>query len=115
MGIRSPAAADYDDAMSDYSSSGESQRKPIHTFETSAALEDALPRRKSKRRSWWSSMVIRARRKNEMDDNKDGQSEGLLAPEGLLAESYLRRITISRRRTWYNYCIFGGISGLSVM
>lgn len=107
-----PAHTDYDDAMSDYSSSSESVRKPSHTFDS--PIEDALPRRIN-RRSWWSSMVVRARRKNEMDESKEGQSEGLLAPESLLADSYFRRISRSRRRSWYNYFIFGGISGLSVM
>lgn len=108
-----PVAADYDDddALSDYSSSGESLRKPSNTFDVSA--EDVSPRY-LKRRSWWSSMVVRARRKNDMEESKEGSAEGLLASEGLLPELYARRIS-RRRRSFYNYCIFGGISGLSVM
>ena len=50
-----------------------------------------------------------------MDDFKEGQTEGLLATENAIAEGHLKRPARSRRRAWYNYCIFGGIGGLSVM
>jgi hypothetical protein len=98
--------ADYDEAMSDYSSSAESLRKPLQPFDT--PLEDALPMRPA-RRSWWALMTVRARRKRGADESKEG------ADEGLLADIYTRRRISRRTRTWYNYCLFGGISGLTIM
>lgn len=105
-----------DDAMSDYST-----RKPLNTFDTleedDGFLEDGLsiPRRRrrssrgSRRRtSWWRNMVVRARRKISMDDLKNGLDEALLQ------DSFASRRT-RRKRTWYNYCIFGGISGLTIL
>jgi hypothetical protein len=97
--------AEYDDAISDYSSSGESLRKPLQPFDT--ALENGGPLR-PRRRNWW-NMVVRARRRNEADESKEGVTEGLLA------DIYTKRRSSRRVRNWYNYCVFGGISGLSVM
>lgn len=99
--------ADFDDAMSEYSSSGESVQKPLQPFDT--LLENGLPLR-PRRRTWW-EMVVRSRRRCEMEGLKEDATEGLLA----LPDVYTKRRTARRLRGLYNYCIFGGISGLSIM
>jgi hypothetical protein len=54
-------------------------------------------------------MVVRARRRIDVDDLKDGLDQALL--QGEMGSSRRQR----RKRTWYNYCIFGGISGLTIL
>ena len=106
---------DDDDAISDYSSSVGSLRKPLQQF-TPFTIDDGLPRRQRRRR-WWESMVVRSRRHHSttgMGQYKDEVGEE--STEGLLSPVSPQSIRISRRtRSWYNYCIFGGISGLTIM
>jgi thioesterase domain-containing protein len=111
-----------DDAMSDYSESTGSVRKPLNTFdiqeEDDEFLEDGFDircrrssqsRRSRRRTSWWQNMIVRARRKISMDDLKNGLDEALLQ------DSFAMTRRSRRKRTWYNYCIFGGISGLTIL
>jgi hypothetical protein len=112
-----------DDAMSDDSEEAGSLRKPLNSFDTQEEdddfLEDGLDirsRRSSqsrgsrrRRTSWWQTMVMRARRKISMDDLKNGLDEALLQ------DSFATSRRSRRKRTWYNYCIFGGISGLTIL
>ncbi|KAH8672837.1 hypothetical protein BGZ60DRAFT_373500 [Tricladium varicosporioides] len=55
-------------------------------------------------------MAIRSRRKRSEDERPDRMKDVL--DDGVLANLYDRRKT---KRTWYNYCVFGGISGLSIL
>lgn len=102
------------------SSVAESVRKPLTTFdiqEEASDLEDGLDylsRRasrstRSRGRNWWQKMVARARRKISLDDLKNGLDQALL--QDSLSTARRNR----RKRTWYNYCIFGGISGLTIL
>ena len=100
----------YDDSICDDDSAEGSPRKPLEEFDTDSTLiEDGLSSRpsRSRRKRWWERMVIRARRKHSLDGLRE-------VTEGLLAGSNSRR-RVERKRTWYNYCIFGGISGLTVL
>jgi len=94
-----------DDAMSDFS---DTLQKPLDYFDE-ARLEDARPRR-YQRRNWWSLMVMLVRRKNnKMMESKENLTEGLLA--GVQSP---RRMAY-KKRNWYNYCIFGGIGGSTIL
>ena len=59
-------------------------------------------------------MVVRARRKCP-DGGSNDYKEDFSAAEGLLAgtKSYARRVR--RKRTWYQFCVFCSVGGLSVM
>jgi hypothetical protein len=110
----SPVAPQYDDdATSDYSGFAGQNRKPIHSFDST--LEDGLHAPKPKR-SWW-DMTIRARRRNDDGEGKEG--EALLSVDGKdvgsLADIHARRRAVKRKRRWYNYCICGGVSGLTLL
>lgn len=116
---RSPIAAisatDDDDAMSDCSCSEESGsvRKPLHTFEISSPISPAIEDDssscpgKASRKRWWDPMVLRSRR-------APGVDELVEESDGLLTGVYTRK-RANPRRSCYNYCIFGGISGLTVL
>ena len=54
-------------------------------------------------------MVVRARRKISIDDLKNGLDQALLQ------DSFSAARRARRKRSWYNYCIFGGISGLTIL
>ena len=54
-------------------------------------------------------MAVRARRRIDL-----GEYSGE-ATEGLLGDSQASSVRPKRKRTWYNYCIFGGISGLCIL
>ena len=111
-----------DDAMSDVSEEAGALRKPLNIFDTQEEDDDFLEdgfeirsRRSSRSRgsrrrtSWWQTMVMRARRKITVDDLKNGLDEALLQ------DSFATSRRSRRKRTWYNYCIFGGISGLTIL
>lgn len=90
--------------------------KPLNTFDTQEddsdledGLESASRHRPRSRRNWWQNMVVRARRKISMEDLKNGLDQALL--QGEMGMSRSKR----RKRTWYNYCIFGGIGGLTIL
>jgi hypothetical protein len=99
----------------DNDSSAESVGKPLSTFDTQddSDLEDGPSRsfssRRSRSSSWWHTMVLRARRKISLDDLKNGLDQALLQ------DSFSASRRARRKRTWYNYCIFGGISGLTIL
>ena len=110
------------DAMSDYDPSGEESvqksRKPLATFDTSdSILQDVengfvkKERRRSRRKNWWDSMAMRARRKLSTDSNMNLRDDA----DGPLLGDLATRKKVRRKRTWYNYCIFGGISGLTIL
>jgi len=96
-----------DDAISYISASTDTLRKPLQPFDDSH-LEDAMSRR-PRRKSWWDTMAVRARRRIDL-----GEYSGE-ATEGLLGDSQASSVRPKRKRTWYNYCIFGGISGLCIL
>ena len=118
---------DYDDANSEDSSSEvETLRKPLDSFDTEDGilcpedLEDGLATRSSKGKGWsrlW-KMNMRGRRRKQSQVKPDDTHEFIEGfgndHHGILA-SICRRSTKKKRAWWYNYCIFGGISGLSVM
>lgn len=91
-----PHNNDYDDE--DTSSTTSSLHKPFHEFQ-----HDEYAGRKS---SWWTlGMPLRARRTGRRVEVKED--------EGEVDSLYSRRK--AKRRSWFNYCIFGGISGLSIL
>ncbi|KAH6723666.1 hypothetical protein BKA61DRAFT_502163 [Leptodontidium sp. MPI-SDFR-AT-0119] len=111
----------YSDAASLSSSSSSSPRKPLTSFETNDDLDEEfldledgyIPSTKGDRywtgKAWWGAkdiMTVRSRRKGSVDSSVY-RDEG----KTLLDARYTRR----RRRSWFNYCIFGGISGLSIL
>jgi hypothetical protein len=91
----------YDDG-SDYFTSNPGS--PL--FADPEALETANSQKWERDSKGWSrflTMPLRARRR------ADGAgSGGGAGRNGVLSKS-------QRKRTWYNYCIFGGISGLSIL
>jgi hypothetical protein len=118
-GERSALNRDYDDDTFSSSSqeSNASLRKPLSSFCTDddEDLEDGIVTRPAKvRSSWWSFkniMTVRERRKASLE--AEGY-KGLDDAPRLLADVHAVRQT-RRKRNWYNYCIFGGISGLSIL
>jgi hypothetical protein len=106
---------DYDDAISESSSP---VRKPLNSFDISDTfhdddLEDGFARRKRRKRAkknWWNIMGMRLR-KQSLDEEEAYKAE---LSEALLAGTY-RNTRTRRKRGLYNYCIFGGISGLSIL
>jgi hypothetical protein len=76
-------------------------------------LEDGFARRKRRKRAkknWWNIMGVRLR-KQSLEEEEAYKAE---LSEALLAGTY-RNTRTRRKRRWYNYCIFGGISGLSIL
>ncbi|TAQ84351.1 hypothetical protein B7494_g7329 [Chlorociboria aeruginascens] len=63
-------------------------------------------------KAWLASMTVRPRRTMNGHTNMDVLDDE--SARGLLADVYVKR-TLSKKRTWWNYCIFGGISGLSIL
>lgn len=118
---------DYDDANSEHSSPEvETLRKPLDSFDTEDGtwypedLEDGLATRSSKGKGWsrWWKMSVREPRRKQSPvkpDDRDEFKEGFSNDHQGIFASICRRSTKRRRVSWYNYCIFGGISGLSVM
>ncbi|KAG4432312.1 hypothetical protein IFR05_012219 [Cadophora sp. M221] len=108
-------------SLSSSSSSSSPPRKPLTSFDTNDDLDEEfldledgyIPAAKGDRywtgKGWWGAkdiMTVRSRRKASVDSS-------IYRDEGktLLDTRYTRR----RRRSWFNYCIFGGISGLSIL
>ncbi|KAG9235224.1 PLC-like phosphodiesterase [Amylocarpus encephaloides] len=119
-----PLTKDYHDAISDFSSastSTESLVKPRASYDSIDNYPDrhfedvflARSRVLRRNRSWreFFSMGVKARRRQAGDigDNAAKDESNL----GLLATGYVRRA--HRKRSCWNYCIFGGISGLSIL
>jgi len=117
---------DYDDAISESSSLA---GKPVTAFDTFDDLHDeevdggSIGRKApGRRRNWWSlsfwrwdTMAVRKRRKASLENcgvykAVSEYPEG----EGLLADAYLQQRT-KKKRNWYTCCVFGGISGLTIM
>jgi hypothetical protein len=106
---------DYDDAISE---SSPHVRKPLNSFDISDTfqeedLEDGFARRRRRKRAkknWWNIMGVRLRKQSPEEEQlyKDELNEALLA-------GTYRNPQTRRKRGWYNYCIFGGISGLSIL
>jgi hypothetical protein len=105
---------DYDDAISE---SSPHVRKPLNSFDISDTfpeedLEDGFARRRRKRaKNWWNIMGVRLRKQSLEEEEEAYRAE---LSEALLAGTY-RNTRTRRKREWYNYCIFGGISGLSIL
>jgi hypothetical protein len=107
---------DYDDAISE---SSPPVRKPLNSFDISDTfhdddLEDGFARRRRKRakKNWWNIMGVRLRKQSLEEEEEEAYKAEL--SEALLAGTY-RNTRTRRKRGWYNYCIFGGISGLSIL
>lgn len=107
---------DYDDDV--YSSSShesDALRKPLSSFDDEDLdLEDGFAERTHKVKSWWNwkdRMTVRERRKASLEG--EGYKDLNEDTTRLLADVYAARL-IRRKRNWYNYCIFGGISGLTI-
>jgi hypothetical protein len=104
-------------------------RVPTHSFDTSDCTlnagerEDATAARYARqhRGNWWSAtkdiMTIRSRRKISLEsDASDYKDDFLSEGEGLVSDNYtMRRTRTRRKRNCWNYCIFGGISGLTIL
>lgn len=94
--LLSPSNNDYDG--DDISSTTSSLRKPFDEFQ-----RDEYSGRKG---CWWTlGMPLRARRTGRRGNGQVKEDE--------LDSLYSRRK--AKRRSWFNYCIFGGISGLSIL
>lgn len=121
---------EYDDAFSstadEFESEGEdSKLRPFNTpvgfcNQKVVDVEDGFVTRKRRRTSfsYWlalKNMVLRARRTGAITGKIEVYKDGFGVTEGLLAspKAYVRRAR--RKRSWYNYCIFCGISGLSIL
>ncbi|CZR67660.1 uncharacterized protein PAC_17559 [Phialocephala subalpina] len=106
----------YDDDV--YSSSSHeshaSLRKPLSSFDDEDLdLEDGFER-PHKAKSWWSwkdIMTVRGRRKASL--GVEGYRDLNSHATRLLEDVYAARRR--RKRNWYNYCIFSGISGLTIL
>lgn len=91
-------------------------RKPLSSFciDDEEDLEDGIVERSAKvSSSWWwlkDIMTVRARRKASLEVGYKDLDDAAR----LLADVQAVRQT-RRKRNWYNYCIFGGISGLSIL
>lgn len=97
-----------DEDVSDYSESTDSLRKPANSLSFEEHhVEEASPRRQ-KSRYWWQRMVMKLRRKVQLDE-LNGVTHGLLADEQSPAR------TSKTKRSCYNYCIFGGIGGSTIL
>lgn len=118
-GERSALTRDYDDdAFSSSHESNASVRKPLSSFCTDDEedLEDGFVKKSAKVRGFWwrlkNTMTVRERRKASL--GAEGYKDLNDDVSRLLADVYAAKQT-RRTRNWYNYCIFGGISGLSIL
>jgi hypothetical protein len=102
---------DYDDAESDYTSSDNSIRKPLHGFGSpSAPIHDnGSPSPKRARGGLCrNSITVRSRRRQSLDEVEEE------VKEGLLANAHPRR-KAGLKRSWYIYCMFGGLGCLNIL
>jgi len=112
-----PLSTSYDDAISE-SAYAESSPHPslspkdFEFLEEEGVLEDGYSSRSGRRDSWWDYfrpiMTVGRRRKPAECEQRDE------AQDGLLADAYLRR-RLERKKTLYNYCVYGGISGFTIL
>lgn len=98
---------DYDDSAS--LGSGSYAGRPSTSFdreEQDLDLEDGLVGKRTWSNSFWDKMTIRSRSvfKGSLDKGRS---------DGLIRETFSR--PTRRKTSWYNCCIFGGISGLSIL
>jgi len=83
------------------------ERKPLQSFEE-ADLEEAICSR-PKPKSWWDKMAVTTRGRYGTGELMGGITEGLLASPRSPGRS------TRRKRSLYNFCIFGGIGGSMIL
>lgn len=83
-----------------------SLHKPIDHLEEEG--EDDVFINSTPRKRWW-TMPLRARRRNHIVTEADEDAD-----EGLI-EMFSTRRKRKPRRTWFHYCVFGGISGCAIL
>ncbi|KAG0648841.1 Altered inheritance [Hyphodiscus hymeniophilus] len=107
-----------DDDTNSLADSESSVSKSTNTFDAQEHLEDledgfynrrSESSRRPSRGALWETMVVRARRNLTVDDLKNGSGQALLQ------HSFSATRRARRKRSCYNYCIFGGISGLTIL
>lgn len=105
---------EYDDDVSFTSTStSDSLRKPLNSFDD----DDGFARRSAKDNIWWRIMPVRARRKLQAQvrgEKEDKDDEGDAELIKLYSTKRVKRKS-NQRRTWFTYCIFGSISGLTIL
>lgn len=109
---------DYDDDIYSSSSHGShaSLRKPLSSFDDEDLdLEDGFAERPHKVKSWWNwKHIMTLRERGKASLKLGGYKDLNRNATRLLADVYAARRT-RRQRNWYNYCVFGGISGLTIL
>ncbi|TVY43999.1 Altered inheritance of mitochondria protein-like protein [Lachnellula subtilissima] len=110
--INTTTEYDHDDTSS--ASTSDSLCKPLNSFDTDDG--DGFARRSAKDNVWWRIMPVRARRKlvRQARETEESDVEGDAELKKLYSTKRVKRKR-NRQRTWLNYCIFGGISGLTIL
>lgn len=101
----------YDENMSESTCAAGDQSRPTtpREFEELSVGYAGEPTAQSCRTYLGSMMDHRGRRKHS-----HAVTDGDDVHDGLLADAFAKR-RAQRSRTWYNYCIFGGISGFTIL
>lgn len=95
------ADADAESVSTSYSSTPASLRKPLNSFEHGDVEDGAVGRQMRKKRRWSGWRWPTRRRYHEIGDAE-------------LRDALTGRNS-AVKRMWYNYCVFGGISALSIL
>ena len=116
MQPQQPFADDDASNLADLAPESTGKSSNTGTFDTDYSdLEDGSDRRsdsrhrRSPRTSWWHRMVVRVWKNISIDDLRRGFDQALLQ------DSFSTARRARRRKTWYNCCVFGGISGLTIL
>ncbi|TVY19431.1 Altered inheritance of mitochondria protein 6-like protein [Lachnellula arida] len=105
-----------DDASFTSTSTSDSLRKPLNSFDADDD-DDGFARRSAKNNIWWRIMPVRARRKLQAQVRGEKEEKDLEGDAELVKLYSTKRVKRKRneQRTWFNYCIFGSISGLTIL
>ncbi|TVY39336.1 Altered inheritance of mitochondria protein-like protein [Lachnellula occidentalis] len=113
----------YDDDDASSTSTSDSLCKPLNS--STADSDSNGFARSAKDNVWWRIMPVRPRRKLQRQvrrekerekekEKEDKDVEGDAETVKLYSTKSVRRKR-NQQRTWFNYCIFGGISGLTIL
>lgn len=103
--------SDDDDVESDYTSSANFIRKPLRDFDSPSTpiYDTSSPSPKRGIGKFCrSSIAVRSRRMQSMDDVEQEVKEGLLADTHPMRKAGMKR-------SWYIYCMFGGLGCLNIL
>lgn len=122
--VDSAALVEVQDGFHDSESSLPS-RVPTHSFDTTdrpsldVDIEHGRGRRvkRQRRNSWWSAIknivMIRSRGKTSLESDR-GMYKDVSEGERLIKDASPTTAT-KAKRTWWNYFVFGGISGMTIL